>query len=51
MIELGFMSSASDLARMNDPVWRATMAKALRQGIVAWAEAEAAIRRLPAVGD
>lgn len=51
LIELGFMSSASDLARLNDPVWRATMAKALRQGIVAWAEAEAAIRRLPAVGD
>ncbi|MFZ9199373.1 MAG: N-acetylmuramoyl-L-alanine amidase, partial [Paracoccaceae bacterium] len=43
LIELGFMSSASDLARLNDPVWRATMAEALRLGIVTWAEAEAAM--------
>jgi len=51
LIELGFMSSAADLARLQDPAWRASMAEALRQGIVTWAEAEAAIRRLPAVGD
>ena len=46
LIELGFMSSASDLKRLNDPGWRASMAEALRTGIVAWAEAEAAISRL-----
>lgn len=46
LIELGFMSSASDLERLNDPGWRASMAEALRNGIVAWAEAEAAISRL-----
>lgn len=46
LIELGFMSSASDLKRLNDSGWRASMAEALRRGIVAWAEAEAAISRL-----
>ena len=46
LIELGFLSSASDLERLNDPGWRASMAEALRKGIVAWAEAEAAISRL-----
>jgi N-acetylmuramoyl-L-alanine amidase len=51
LIELGFMSSAADLERLNDPVWRANMAEALRQGIVTWAEAEAAIRDLSVVGD
>ena len=51
LIELGFMSSAADLERLNDPIWRANMAEALRQGIVTWAEAEAAIRDLSVVGD
>lgn len=51
LIELGFMSSAADLARLQDPAWRAEMAEALRQGIVTWAEAEAAISRLAPVGD
>jgi N-acetylmuramoyl-L-alanine amidase len=51
LIELGFMSSAADLERLNDPVWRANMAEALRQGIVTWGEAEAAIRDLSVVGD
>lgn len=46
LIELGFMSSAADLERLNDAGWRARMAEALRKGIVAWAEAEAAISRL-----
>jgi len=51
LIELGFISSAADLDRLQDPAWRACMAEALRQGIVTWAEAEATIRRLPALGD
>lgn len=46
LIELGFMSSASDLTRLNDAAWRARMAEALRQGILTWAEGEAAIRGL-----
>lgn len=43
LIELGFMSSAKDMARLNDAAWRAQMAEALRQGILSWAEGEAAI--------
>ena len=46
LVELGFMSSAKDLARLNDADWRAQMAEALRQGILAWAEAETAIQSL-----
>lgn len=43
LVELGFLSSARDLARLNDPDWRARMAEALRQGLITWAEAEAAL--------
>ena len=46
LIELGFLSSERDLARLNDPAWRAQMAEALREGILKWAAAEAAIRSL-----
>lgn len=46
LIELGFLSSARDLARLNDAEWRAKMAEALRAGIVDWAEKEAAIDSL-----
>ena len=46
LIELGFLSSEKDLARLNDADWRAKMAEALRQGILNWAEAEAAIKSL-----
>ena len=46
LLELGFMSSAKDLARLNDPDWRAEMAEALRQGILDWAKAETAIQSL-----
>ena len=35
--ELGFMSSARDLKRLTDPDWRARMALALRDGLLAWA--------------
>ena len=51
LIELGFLSSARDLARLQDPSWRARMAEALRLGILVWAEEEAAIRSLGAVGN
>ena len=43
LIELGFLSSARDLARLNDAVWRAKMAAALRDGLLAWATADAAM--------
>lgn len=51
LIELGFMSSAKDLARLNDPAWRARMAEALRDGILTWAEDEAAIKALGPSGN
>lgn len=37
LLELGFLSSARDLARLNDPDWRARMTAALRDGLLAWA--------------
>lgn len=46
LIELGFMSSEKDLARLNDAEWRAKMTEALRAGVLSWAEGEAAIRSI-----
>ena len=46
LVELGFMSSDRDLARLTDPDWRATMAAALRDGIIAWAAEDAALGAL-----
>lgn len=46
LIELGFLSSARDLARLSDPEWRTKMAVALRDGLVAWADEDAAIASL-----
>lgn len=43
LIELGFLSSQRDLARLIDPAWRARMSKALQSGLAQWAEAEAAL--------
>ena len=37
LIELGFLSSARDLARLTDPEWRGRMTAALRDGLLAWA--------------
>lgn len=51
LVELGFMSSAPDLARLNDADWRARMAEALRQGILAWADGEAVIGSLTTGGN
>ncbi len=47
LLELGFLSSARDLARLTDPDWRARMSVALRDGLTAWAEADAALSALP----
>ncbi len=46
LLELGFLSSERDLARLNDASWRARMAEALRVGILDWAAKETAIRSL-----
>ncbi|MCC1480671.1 N-acetylmuramoyl-L-alanine amidase [Roseibaca sp. Y0-43] len=37
LLELGFMSSPRDLARLRDPEWRATMAAAVADGLEIWA--------------
>ena len=44
LVELGFLSSARDLKRLEDPEWRARMAAALVAGLAAWAEEDRAIR-------
>ncbi len=43
LVELGFLSSARDLARLNDPEWRKKMAAALRDGLLVWAMADAVL--------
>mgnify|MGYP001424288162 CR=1 FL=1 len=46
LIELGFMSSSRDLARLGDADWRAKMAGAIRDGLKSWATEDAALRSL-----
>ncbi len=46
LIELGFLSSARDLRRLGDPVWRARMTGAIRAGLTAWAEEDTALEAL-----
>ncbi len=46
LLELGFLSSSRDLKRLNDPQWRARLAEAILQAVVAWGEEEAALRAL-----
>ena len=46
LLELGFLSSESDRKRLSDPDWRAKMALALRDGLVAWAVQDQAISGL-----
>jgi N-acetylmuramoyl-L-alanine amidase len=43
LIELGFLSSASDLKRLIDPEWRASMAAAIRDALRVWAAEDAAL--------
>jgi len=47
LLELGFMSSDTDLARLVDPTWRAKMAIALRDALTVWAKEDAALATLP----
>lgn len=43
LVELGFLSSVQDLARLTDPVWRGRMIAALSAGLSSWADTEAAM--------
>ncbi len=43
LLELGFLSSASDMARLSDADWRLTMAQAIRDGLKVWAAEDAAL--------
>lgn len=46
LLELGFLSSDADRARLEDPVWRAAMQDAIRTALQDWAIADAAEARL-----
>lgn len=46
LLELGFMSSEADRARLVDPAWRARMAKAIVTAVQSWGQADAAEARL-----
>ncbi len=46
LIELGYMSSPRDLARLTDPAWRAQMAAAIVAGLSGWAVEDAAAAAL-----
>lgn len=46
LVELGFMSSERDLANLEDPDWRAGMARGILDGLAAWQEADAARKSL-----
>lgn len=46
LIEVGFLSSADDLARLVDPAWRAQFAEGIRAGLALWARDEAALSAL-----
>lgn len=46
LIEIGFLSSPDDRARLADPVWRAGMEEAILKGLEAWAVPDAAEARL-----
>jgi len=48
LIELGFLSTPEDRARLADPAWQARAVTAIREGVLSWAAADAA--RLPLLG-
>jgi N-acetylmuramoyl-L-alanine amidase len=43
LVELGFLSSAADRARLMDPAWRAEAVAALADGIEAWASSSKSV--------
>ncbi|MCU0903073.1 MAG: N-acetylmuramoyl-L-alanine amidase [Tabrizicola sp.] len=44
LLEVGFLSSDRDFKRLSDPAWRALLAEAVVQGLVAWSVEDGAIR-------
>ena len=46
LIEIGFLSSPRDLSNLQNPEWRATMARGIRNGLAAWTQGDAAQRPL-----
>ena len=46
LLEVGFLSSQKDLARLTDPNWRAVMAGAVRDALLQWVEEDEALRGL-----
>ncbi|WP_128514332.1 N-acetylmuramoyl-L-alanine amidase [Tabrizicola thermarum] len=44
LLEVGFLSSDRDFKRLSDPAWRARLAEAVVQGIIAWSVEDAALR-------
>lgn len=46
LLEIGFLSSGQDLARLTDGAWRARMAAAVAAGLAAWAREDAALSAL-----
>lgn len=47
LLEIGFLSSARDHARMTDPAWRARLARAIVTGLQSWASEDAARAQIP----
>ena len=46
LLELGFMSSPDDLARLQDPAWRSNTARAVAVGIEDWLSRDATLKAL-----
>lgn len=46
LIELGFLSSARDLARLSDAKWRFSMAEAIRNALLIWSQEDMALQSL-----
>lgn len=46
LIELGFLSSAPDLRRLQDPNWRAVMVGAIRDALLEWRDEDRLLRDL-----
>jgi N-acetylmuramoyl-L-alanine amidase len=44
LLEVGFLSSDRDFKRLSDPAWRAKLAEAVVQGLIAWSVEDAALR-------
>ncbi|MGL4234956.1 N-acetylmuramoyl-L-alanine amidase [Tabrizicola sp.] len=48
LLEVGFLSSDRDFRRLSDPDWRAKLAEAILQALVAWSRDDAALRAVSA---